>query len=161
MDLSSIFCHGFPVIQLSFLCWLHQENTEKVLNDKVFQHWVHFSFPLGERTLPAVRTEELIYVLQELARLILHPETASALPIRQYLKEDTSSDNSLGRRTHLLVMFPSFCELVASRFVFSPIYHFFLPFSLSIYSMVENSSEDRWKSGLVKLLLCEVDITEE
>ncbi|CAA6667168.1 unnamed protein product [Spirodela intermedia] len=69
----------------------------------------------GERTLPTVRTEELIYVLQELARLILHPETASALPIRQYLKEDTSSENSLGRRTHLLVMFPSFCELVASR----------------------------------------------
>lgn len=69
---------------------------------------------LGERPLPTPRLEETIYVLQELARLVIHSHTASVLPLHQSLKEGLSQDNN-GRRSHLLVLFPSFCELVASR----------------------------------------------
>ncbi|CAI9102822.1 OLC1v1001167C1 [Oldenlandia corymbosa var. corymbosa] len=68
---------------------------------------------LGDRPLPLARVEEIIFVLQELARLVIHSDTASALPLRHMLKEGLSEEN--GGRTHLLVLFPSFCELVVSR----------------------------------------------
>ena len=79
-----------------------------------------FCFTLGKHTLPNVRTEELIFVLQELARMTVHPEMFSVLHIPHNLKEQKLSENTFGRRSHLLVMFPSFCELVASRFLFFP-----------------------------------------
>ncbi|KAK6139372.1 hypothetical protein DH2020_026880 [Rehmannia glutinosa] len=69
---------------------------------------------LGERSLPPARVEEVIFVLQELAQLVIHPETASSLPLHPHLKEGISKEN-LRRRSHLLVLFPSFCELVLSR----------------------------------------------
>ncbi|KAJ3696126.1 hypothetical protein LUZ60_001503 [Juncus effusus] len=69
---------------------------------------------LGEKQLPSVRTEEAIFVLQELARLIIHSETAFSLPLPALLKE-TLSDKESCERVHLLVMFPSLCELVVSR----------------------------------------------
>ncbi|KAH6772485.1 ARM repeat superfamily protein [Perilla frutescens var. frutescens] len=69
---------------------------------------------LGECSLPPARVEEVIFVLQELARLKIHPETASSLPLHHHLKEGVSQENS-HRCSHLLVLFPSFCELVISR----------------------------------------------
>ncbi|XP_047946837.1 protein MON2 homolog [Salvia hispanica] len=69
---------------------------------------------LGECSLPPARIEEVIFVLRELARLKIHPETASSLPLHHHLKEGVSEE-SLPRRSHLLVLFPSFCELVISR----------------------------------------------
>ncbi|KAG8391013.1 hypothetical protein BUALT_Bualt01G0143800 [Buddleja alternifolia] len=69
---------------------------------------------LGDRSLPPARLEEVIFVLQELARLVIHSETAYALPLHPHLKEGVSQEN-LRRRSHLLVLFPSFCELVISR----------------------------------------------
>ncbi|PIN26597.1 hypothetical protein CDL12_00664 [Handroanthus impetiginosus] len=69
---------------------------------------------IGERSLPPARVEEVIFVLQELARLVIHLETALSLPLHPHLKDGVSKENSR-RRAHLLVLFPSFCELVISR----------------------------------------------
>lgn len=69
----------------------------------------------GERNLPAARLEEIIFVLQELARLKIHPDTASALPLHPVLKSGLAMDENSDKRPHLLVLFPSFCELVISR----------------------------------------------
>ncbi|XXG73744.1 hypothetical protein AAC387_Pa07g2600 [Persea americana] len=70
---------------------------------------------LGERPLPMVRIEEIIYVLQELARLVIHPDTASALLLPPFLKEGISKNENCNGRAHLFCLFPSFCELVVSR----------------------------------------------
>ncbi|KAE8010084.1 hypothetical protein FH972_006478 [Carpinus fangiana] len=69
---------------------------------------------LGERPLPAARLEEIIFVLQQLACLIIHSDTASVLPLDPYLKSGLAEENH-DKRPHLLVLFPSFCELVISR----------------------------------------------
>ncbi|KAL8528032.1 hypothetical protein ACS0TY_005737 [Phlomoides rotata] len=70
---------------------------------------------LGERSLPTARVEEVIFVLQELARLRIHPETAYYLPLHPHLKEGVSEAENQSRHSHLLVLLPSFCELVISR----------------------------------------------
>ncbi|KAH9688326.1 ARM repeat superfamily protein [Citrus sinensis] len=70
---------------------------------------------LGERNFPAARLEEIIFILQELARLKIHPDTASALPLHPVLKSGLAMDENSDKRPHLLVLFPSFCELVISR----------------------------------------------
>ncbi|KAF9606220.1 hypothetical protein IFM89_023803 [Coptis chinensis] len=69
----------------------------------------------GQQLLPIVRIEEIIYVLQELARLVLHSETASVLPLHPYLKEGLGKKEEQDKRAHLIVLYPSFCELVVSR----------------------------------------------
>ncbi|XP_008450757.2 uncharacterized protein LOC103492245 isoform X2 [Cucumis melo] len=69
---------------------------------------------LGERPLPAARLDEIIYVLQELARLKIHCDTASVLPLPSHLNIVSNKENH-DRRPHLLILFPSFCELVISR----------------------------------------------
>ncbi|XP_055807466.1 uncharacterized protein LOC129876149 isoform X2 [Solanum dulcamara] len=69
---------------------------------------------LGENPLPAARVEEVIFTLQELALLVVHPDTVSQLPLHPYLKQCLTKENQ-ARRSHLLVLFPSFCELVISR----------------------------------------------
>ncbi|GKV07351.1 hypothetical protein SLEP1_g19144 [Rubroshorea leprosula] len=69
---------------------------------------------LGERPFPTARLEEVIYVLQELARLEIHPDTASILPLHPQLKSGLA-ERKHEKRPHLLVLFPSFCDLVISR----------------------------------------------
>lgn len=69
---------------------------------------------LGENPLPAARVEEVIFTLQELALLVVHPDTVSQLPLHPYLKQCLTGENQ-ARRLHLLVLFPSLCELVISR----------------------------------------------
>ncbi|XP_059291369.1 uncharacterized protein LOC132044850 isoform X2 [Lycium ferocissimum] len=69
---------------------------------------------LGENPLPAARVKEVIFILQELARLVVHSDTVSQLPLHPYLREGLTAENQ-ARRSHLLVLFPSFCELVISR----------------------------------------------
>ncbi|CAN4110213.1 unnamed protein product [Withania somnifera] len=69
---------------------------------------------LGENPLPAARMEEVILTLQELALLVVHPDTVSQLPLHPYLKQCITGENQ-ARRSHLLVLFPSLCELVISR----------------------------------------------
>ncbi|WOG82786.1 hypothetical protein DCAR_0101954 [Daucus carota subsp. sativus] len=69
---------------------------------------------LGERHLPQARVEETTFVLQELARLVIHTDTSSVFPLHPCLKEGLLEKNN-GRRQHLFVLFPSFCELVVSR----------------------------------------------
>ncbi|KAJ4816243.1 ARM repeat superfamily protein [Rhynchospora pubera] len=69
---------------------------------------------LGESSLPGVRTEEVIFVLQELARLIIHPATLPSLPLPPHVKEILENKKSC-EHAHLLVLFPSLCELVVSR----------------------------------------------
>ncbi|XP_050143389.1 uncharacterized protein LOC126619152 isoform X2 [Malus sylvestris] len=70
---------------------------------------------LGGRPLPAARLEEIIYVLEELARLIIHSDTASVLPLKAHLKSALENEKNHDIRPHLLVLFPSFSELVVSR----------------------------------------------
>ncbi|TQD92076.1 hypothetical protein C1H46_022308 [Malus baccata] len=70
---------------------------------------------LGGRPLPAARLEEIIYVLEELARLIIHSDTASVLPLKAHLKTALENEKNHDMRPHLLVLFPSFSELVVSR----------------------------------------------
>ena len=72
---------------------------------------------LGETSLPAARVEETICVLQELARLIIHPDTASALQLKPSLRGALVDNEKPGGRAHLFVLLPSFCELVVTRLV--------------------------------------------
>ncbi|KAF2552935.1 hypothetical protein F2Q68_00036618 [Brassica cretica] len=69
---------------------------------------------LGTRPIPTARLEEIIFTLQELDRLTIHPETASVLQLRPSLKNILQEDNR-DSRAHLLVLFPSLCEIVLSR----------------------------------------------
>lgn len=75
---------------------------------------LHPPLPAGERPLPTARLEEIMYVLQALARMIIHSDTASVLPLHPHLKTGLAEEKN-NRRPHLLVLFPSFCELVVSR----------------------------------------------
>lgn len=66
---------------------------------------------LGEqRPFPSARISEIAFVLQEMARVVMHSETASVLPLHPYLKEENA-----GQRAHLFVLFSPLCELVKSR----------------------------------------------
>ncbi|XP_052193720.1 uncharacterized protein LOC127802068 isoform X3 [Diospyros lotus] len=69
---------------------------------------------LGDRPFPPARLEEIMFVLQELAHLIMHSETASVLPLHPYFKGDLTKESS-NKHAHLFVLFPTFCELVTSR----------------------------------------------
>ncbi|CAN6858526.1 unnamed protein product [Brassica oleracea] len=69
---------------------------------------------LDNRPIPTARLEEIIFALQELDRLTIHPEAASVLPLQPYLKTILRDDNR-DTRAHLLVLFPSLCEIVLSR----------------------------------------------
>ncbi|XP_010923723.2 uncharacterized protein [Elaeis guineensis] len=69
---------------------------------------------LGEHPLPSVRIEEIVCVLQELARLVIHSDTASVLHLPSHLKQALEKNANFGH-AHLLVLFPTFCELVISR----------------------------------------------
>ncbi|XP_071711861.1 uncharacterized protein [Rutidosis leptorrhynchoides] len=69
---------------------------------------------LGERPFPSARISEIAFVLQEMARVTLHEETASVLPLHPFLKGGLLEENT-GRRAHLFVLFSPLCELVKSR----------------------------------------------
>ncbi|KAL9341678.1 hypothetical protein Peur_065003 [Populus x canadensis] len=83
--------------------------------EDIFKRFLIDENDLGERPLPTTRLEEIIYVLQELANLIIHSETASVLPLHPYLRSGLSDDEDHEKRPHLLALFPSFCELVITR----------------------------------------------
>ncbi|KAJ9185886.1 hypothetical protein P3X46_005466 [Hevea brasiliensis] len=70
---------------------------------------------LGERPLPSARLEEIFYVLQELAHLRIHPETASVLPLHPNLKSVLADKEDHKKCPHLFVLFPTFCDLVITR----------------------------------------------
>ncbi|KAL5770732.1 hypothetical protein ACOSP7_014886 [Xanthoceras sorbifolium] len=70
---------------------------------------------LGDRPLPTARLEEIVYALQELACLKIHSDTASILPLHPKLKSGLTGEENHDSHPHLLVLFPSFCELVISR----------------------------------------------
>ncbi|KAI5326578.1 hypothetical protein L3X38_035652 [Prunus dulcis] len=70
---------------------------------------------LGGRPLPSARLEEIIYVLEELAHLIIHSDTASVLPLQPHLKSALEKEKNHDTRPHLVVLFPSLSELVVSR----------------------------------------------
>ncbi|KOM55061.1 hypothetical protein LR48_Vigan10g095300 [Vigna angularis] len=71
---------------------------------------------LGDCPLPKARLEEIIYVLRELAHLVIHPDAASVLPLHPLLRSGLAEDKEKhNNRPHLFVLLPSFCELVTSR----------------------------------------------
>ncbi|XP_020208627.1 protein MON2 homolog isoform X1 [Cajanus cajan] len=71
---------------------------------------------LGDCPLPKARLEEIIYVLEELAHLVIHPDAASVLPLCPLLRTGLAEDKDKhDNRHHLFVLLPSFCELVTSR----------------------------------------------
>ncbi|KAG9451995.1 hypothetical protein H6P81_004899 [Aristolochia fimbriata] len=69
---------------------------------------------LGGKPLPVVRTEEMVFVLKELARLLIHSETVAALPLQPYLKEGLTKKDSHDNRAHLIVLLPAFSEVINS-----------------------------------------------
>ncbi|XP_042398524.1 protein MON2 homolog [Zingiber officinale] len=69
---------------------------------------------LGGHLLPSMRIEETIYVLQELAQLSIHSDSAAILQLPPSVKENIEKRKSSGR-AHLFILFPLFCELVVSR----------------------------------------------
>ncbi|KAL5566940.1 hypothetical protein UlMin_030104 [Ulmus minor] len=81
----------------------------------IFNRFINDENDLGERPLPAARLDELMYVLHELARLIINSDTISALPLHPYLKSGLNEEENCDRRPHLLVLFPSVSELIVSR----------------------------------------------
>ncbi|KAF3786151.1 MON2-like protein [Nymphaea thermarum] len=70
---------------------------------------------LGELPLPSVRIQEVLFVLKELAHLVLHPNTAALLPLQQPAKEAFLKRNAAYSRSHLLILFPSLCNIVITR----------------------------------------------
>ncbi|KAK7356012.1 hypothetical protein VNO80_15278 [Phaseolus coccineus] len=71
---------------------------------------------LGDCRLPKARLEEIIYVLQELAHLVIHPDAVSVLPLHPLLRTGLAENKEKhNNRPHLFVLLPSFCELVTSR----------------------------------------------
>ncbi|KAK7269248.1 hypothetical protein RIF29_21968 [Crotalaria pallida] len=71
---------------------------------------------LGDYPLPKARLEEIIYVLEELARLVIHPDAAPILPLHPCLRSGLAEEKvKHDNRPHLFVLLPSFCELVTSR----------------------------------------------
>lgn len=82
--------------------------------DYIVKRFLADEIDLGERHLPQARVEETTFVLQELARLVIHTDTSSVLPLHPYLKEGLLEKNN-GKRQHLFILFPSFCDLVVSR----------------------------------------------
>lgn len=74
-----------------------------------------FLFPAGDHPLPKARLEEIIYVLQELAHLVIHPDVASILPVHPLLRTGLAEEKKHDNRPHLFVLLPSFSELVTSR----------------------------------------------
>ncbi|KAI3669236.1 hypothetical protein L6452_40463 [Arctium lappa] len=69
---------------------------------------------LGESPFPSARISEIAFVLQEMARVVMHPDTASVLPLHPHLKGGLVEENT-GQRAHLFVLFSPLCELVKSR----------------------------------------------
>ncbi|KNA25395.1 hypothetical protein SOVF_006550 [Spinacia oleracea] len=70
---------------------------------------------LGERPFPSARLEEVLFVLEELAHLTIHPDASSILPLHPHLKHGITTEGNHDGRAHLLVLHPSLCELVISR----------------------------------------------
>ncbi|XP_031477870.1 uncharacterized protein LOC116248950 isoform X2 [Nymphaea colorata] len=70
---------------------------------------------LGELPLPSVRIQEALFVLKELAHLVLHPTTAALLPLQQPAKEAFLKRNAAYSRSHLPILFPSLCDIVITR----------------------------------------------
>ncbi|KAK1432406.1 hypothetical protein QVD17_09302 [Tagetes erecta] len=70
---------------------------------------------LGDRAFPPARISEIAFVLQEMARVVLHTETASVLPLHPFLKGGGQLEENTGQRAHLFVLFTPLCELVKSR----------------------------------------------
>lgn len=81
----------------------------------IFNQFLMDEGNLGQKPLPTARLEEVIHVIQELARLIIHSDTASVLPLHPYLISGTTKEGNQEKRTHLFVLYQSFCELVVSR----------------------------------------------
>ncbi|XP_028222735.1 protein MON2 homolog isoform X3 [Glycine soja] len=71
---------------------------------------------LGDCPLPKARLDEIIYVLQELAHLVIHPDAAPILPLHPLLRTGLAEEKEKhDNRPHLFVLLPSLCELVTSR----------------------------------------------
>ncbi|KAH9611103.1 hypothetical protein KSS87_001279, partial [Heliosperma pusillum] len=82
--------------------------------ENIFNRLLIDEAALGDRPLPSARFEEVVYVLQELAHLTIHPDILSVLPLHSSLKHIVTEGNH-EVQAHLLVLHPSLCELVVSR----------------------------------------------
>ncbi|XP_021742311.1 protein MON2 homolog [Chenopodium quinoa] len=83
--------------------------------EHIFNRFLIDEADLGERPFPSARLEEVVFILEELARLSIHPDAASILPLHPHLKYGITTEGNHDGRAHLLVLHPSFCELVTSR----------------------------------------------
>jgi hypothetical protein len=99
----------------------------------ILHHFADAEREVGETSVPQMTTDEVVFVLRELAKLVLHPVTADALHIPLYRREESKSNHlqtsesghaSTGSfqvhqkswdRGHLLLLYTSLCELVTTR----------------------------------------------
>lgn len=70
---------------------------------------------LGEYPFPSARLEEMVFLLQQLSSLIIHSETTCMLHLQQKFKDSLLKNQSKEGRSHLLLLLPSFCDLILSR----------------------------------------------
>ncbi|XP_068649645.1 uncharacterized protein [Aristolochia californica] len=83
--------------------------------DYIIKQFLIDEASLGGKSLPVVRIEQMIFVLKELARLVIHFETAVVLPLQPYLKEGLTKKDDHDNRAHLIAMLPAFSEVITSR----------------------------------------------
>ncbi|XP_010674897.2 uncharacterized protein LOC104890970 isoform X2 [Beta vulgaris subsp. vulgaris] len=81
----------------------------------IFDRFLIDETALGGQPFPSARLEEMVFVLEELASLTIHPDAASVLPLHPHLRNALKTDGNHYVRVHLLVLHPSLCELVISR----------------------------------------------
>ncbi|CAL0321003.1 unnamed protein product [Lupinus luteus] len=81
----------------------------------IFSRFLTDENGLGDYPLPKARLEEIIYVLKELAHLVIHPDTTAILPLHPCLRSGLAKKEKHDNRPHLFVLLPSFCELITSR----------------------------------------------
>jgi hypothetical protein len=99
----------------------------------ILHHFADAEREVGETSVPQMTTDEVVFVLRELAKLVLHPVTADALHIPLYRREESKSNHlqtsesghaSTGSfkvhqkswdRGHLVLLYTSLCELVTTR----------------------------------------------
>lgn len=66
----------------------------------------------GDVSLPAIRIDEMILVLKELARLILRPGNSVQTKLSAF---SSNGQKMIGKRAHLVLLYGSLCELVITR----------------------------------------------
>lgn len=76
---------------------------------------------VGDTSYPEMCLEEILFVLRELAELVLHPSTTTPLNLPVHLtdiafkQKGQQEEIKSGGRAHLLLLYHSLCGLITTR----------------------------------------------